>query len=388
MKMERIYLDNAATTPMDPRVVEAMMPYLTRTFGNASGLHTYGTEAKYAIENCRVKMSWFLNTSAEEIIFTSGGTESNNLALKGVAFANKGKGNHIIVSSIEHDCVLNACRWLETQDFYVTYLPVDNYGKIEVGTLEKFIGHKTILVSVMHANNEIGTLQDIEAIGKICRDHDVYFHTDACQSFGKVMIDVQKMNIDLLTLNSHKIYGPKGVGALFIRDGVKITPLLHGGGQEYGMRSSTENIAGIVGFTTAAEICMKNLEAESNRLTQMRDKLINSILENVENSYLNGHPIDRLPNNINIGIRGMEGETIRLLLLLDEEGIAVSAGSACSNNDKTASASHVLQAIGLNQFEAKGSVRISLGRFNTEEEVDTFLEIFAKSIKKLNPIFS
>jgi cysteine desulfurase len=388
MKMERIYLDNAATTPIDPRVVEAMMPYLTRTFGNASSLHTYGTEAKYAIENCRVKIAWFLNASAEEIIFTSSGTESNNLALKGVAFANKKKGNHIIVSSIEHDCVLNACRWLETQGFYVTYLPVDNYGRIDIGTLVKYISPKTILVSVMHANNEIGTLQDIEAIGKVCRGHDVYFHTDACQSFGKVMIDVQKMNIDLLTLNSHKIYGPKGVGALYIRDGVKITPLLHGGGQEYGMRSSTENIAGIVGFSTAAEFCMKNLEAESMRLAQMRNKLINSILEHVENAYLNGHPTDRLPNNINIGIGGMEGETIRLLLLLDEEGIAVSAGSACSNNDKTASASHVLQAIGLNQFEARGSVRISLGRFNTEEEIDTFINVFTKSIAKLNPIFS
>lgn len=385
--MERIYLDNAATTPLDPRVAEAMMPYLTRTFGNASSLHTYGTEAKYAVENCRVKIARFLNANAEELIFTSSGTESNNLAIKGIAFANRCKGNHIIVSSIEHDCILNACRWLETQGFYVTYLPVDNYGKIDNGTLEKFIGPKTILVSVMHANNEIGTLQDIEEIGKICHERNVYFHTDACQSFGKVLIDVQKMNIDLLTLNSHKIYGPKGVGALYIKKGVNITPLLHGGGQEFDVRSSTENVAGIMGLMIAGELCMKNFETESKRLSNMRDKLISSILENIENSYLNGHPTDRLPNNINIGIGGMEGETIRLLLLLDEEGIAVSAGSACSSNDKTASASHVLQAIGKNQFEARGSVRISLGRFNTEEEINMFLKTFTKSIKKLNPIF-
>jgi len=384
---KKIYFDNAATTPMDSRVLEAMLPFLKENYGNASSLHSFGMVAKDAIENCRQKMAGFLNVSSDELIFTSSGTESNNLALKGVAFANRGKGNHIIVSSIEHDCILNACKWLETQGFYVTYLPVDKYGSINVDVLKKYIGPKTLLVSVMHANNEIGTLQPLEEIGKVCREQNVYFHSDACQSFGKVPLDVRKMNLDLLTLNSHKIYGPKGVGVLFIKDGVKITPLLHGGGQEYGMRSSTENIAGIVGFVKAAELCLGDLENECKRLSALRDKLIKTILNNIENAYLNGHTTQRLPNNINIGIGGMEGETIRLLLLLDEEGIAVSAGSACSNNDKTASASHVLQAIGLNPFEARGSVRISLGRFSTEEEIDRFLEIFMSSIKKLNPIF-
>lgn len=387
MYEKKIYLDNAATTQLDSRVLEAMMPYLTDFFGNASSLHSFGTMAKDAIENCREKMAGFLKVSSDEIIFTSGGTESNNLALKGVAYANRSKGNHIIVSSIEHKCILNTCKWLETQGFYVTYLPVDKYGSIDVEVLKKYIGPKTLLVSVMHANNEIGTLQPLEEIGKICRERNVYFHSDACASFGKVPINVQKMNLDLLALNSHKIYGPKGIGALFIRDGVKITPLLHGGGQEYGMRSSTENTAGIVGFVKAAELCMDGMEDESKRLSGLRDKLIQAFLNNIENAYLNGHPTDRLPNNINIGIGGMEGETIRLVLLLDEEGIAISAGSACSNNDKTASTSHVLQAIGLNQFEARGSIRISLGRFNTETDIDKFMEVFQQTIKAIESNF-
>jgi cysteine desulfurase len=386
--MKRIYFDNAATTPVDPMVVEAMMPYLTQKFGNASSLHTFGTESKNILDACREKFASFLKVSSDEIIFTSSGTESNNLAVKGIAFANRSKGNHIIVSSIEHDCVLNACKWLETQGFYVTYLPVDENGSVEIETLKKYISPKTILVSVMHANNEIGTVQPLEAIGRLCKERGIYFHSDACQSFGKIPIDVHAMNLDLLTLNSHKIYGPKGVGALYVKKGVNITPWLHGGGQEFGLRSSTENIAGIVGFVKAAEICIQELAEESKRLVLMRDAMIKSILENIENSYLNGHPTHRLPNNINIGISGLEGETIRLLLLLDEEGIAVSAGSACSSNDKTASASHVLQAIGRNQFEARGSVRISLGRFNTENEIGKFTEIFKEKIAQLKPIFS
>jgi cysteine desulfurase len=386
--MKRIYFDNAATTPVDPMVVEAMMPYLTQRFGNASSLHTFGTEAKDVLEVSRKKFADLLNVSPDEIIFTSSGTESNNLAIKGIAFENRSKGNHIIVSSIEHDCILNACKWLETQGFYVTYLPVDENGLIEIEQLKKYISPKTILVSVMHANNEIGTVQPLETIGKLCKERGIYFHSDACQSFGKVPIDVQAMNLDLLTLNSHKIYGPKGVGALYVRKGVNIIPWLHGGGQEFGLRSSTENIAGIVGFVKAAEICKHEIIEESKRLELMRDTMIQSILENIENSYINGHPTRRLPNNINIGISGLEGETIRLLLLLDEEGIAVSAGSACSSNDKTASASHVLQAIGRNQFEARGSVRISLGRFNTESEIEKFVKVFKEKISQLNPIFS
>ncbi|NOU18391.1 MAG: cysteine desulfurase [Bacteroidales bacterium] len=386
--MERIYFDNAATTPLDPIVLNEMKPYLTNSFGNASSLHRFGTESKVVLEKCRKQIANYLNASDDEFVFTSSGTESNNMAIKGIAFANRGKGNHIITSAIEHDCVLNACKWLETQGFYITYLSVDSNGVIDIEQLRKFINPKTILVSVMHGNNEIGTLQNLEQIGMICREKGVYFHSDACQSFGKVPIDVQRMNLDLLTINSHKIYGPKGVGGLFIRKGVKITPWLHGGGQEFGIRSSTENIAGIVGFTKAVELCMTNFSKEIEALTRQRDKLMDAILSNVENAYLNGHPTQRIPNNINICIRGLEGEAIRLLLTLDELGIAVSAGSACSSNDKSNNASHVLRAIGLNPFEARGSIRISLGRFNTDEEIDYFINAFEQSILKLNPIFS
>jgi len=383
-----VYFDNAATTPLDPIVLDAMMPYLTNKYGNASSLHSVGTSSKEVLENCRGQIAGYINANPDELVFTSSGTESNNLAIKGIAFANRTKGNHIIVSSIEHDCVLNACKWLETQGFYITYLPVNSDGFVSIDEMKKHINPKTILVSMMHGNNEIGTIQNLEEIGKICREQGILFHSDACQSFGKVPVDVQRMNLDLLTINSHKIYGPKGVGGLFIRKGIKITPWLHGGGQEFGIRSSTENIAGIVGFAKAAELCITNFNKEIPRLTQLRDKTIAAILDNIDGAYLNGHPTKRLANNINICIQGLEGETIRLLLLLDEAGIAVSAGSACSSNDKTASASHVLQAIGLNQFEARGSIRISLGRFNTEADVDTFIDALKQSILKLNPIFS
>jgi cysteine desulfurase len=387
MMKSRIYLDNAATTPMDPFVLDAMMPFLSGKFGNASSLHSFGTESKDSLEKFRKIFATLIGVNAEEVIFTSSGTESNNLAIKGIAFANRNKGNHIIVSSIEHDCILNACKWLETQGFFITYLPVDENGLVNPEDVKKFISPKTILVSVMHANNEIGTIQPLEEIGKICKERNIYFHSDACQSFGKVKIDFGKMNLDMLTLNSHKIYGPKGVGALIVKKGVNITPWLHGGGQESGMRSSTENIAGIAGFVKAAELCIQDLKKESEKLTKLRDKIIKEILFNIENAYLNGHPLQRLPNNVNIGISGMEGETIRLLLLLDEEGIAVSAGSACSNNDMSKGASHVLQALGRDQFEARGSIRISLGRFNTEKEADIFIQVLKKTLKKLTPIF-
>lgn len=382
----KIYFDNAATTPLDPAVLDVIIPYFTKSYGNPSSLHSFGTDTKDTLEKCRNKFAGFIGATGDEVVFTSSGTESNNFALKGIAFANRKKGNHIIVSSIEHDCILESCKWLEVQGFFITYLPVNSFGQIEIETLRKHISPKTILVSVMHANNEIGTIQNIEEIGKICCEKNIYFHSDACQSFGKVPIDVNKMHIDILTLNSHKIYGPKGIGALYIKNGVKITPLLHGGGQEKGFRSSTENLVGIVGFVKAAELCVINFEIERKRILKLRDKLINNILNSIEGSYLNGHPSYRLYNNINIGIKGLEGETIRLLLLLDEEGIAVSAGSACSSN-KTNSASHVLMAIGKNQFEARGSIRISLGRFNTETEIDEFISVFKQCVMKLNPIF-
>ena len=383
----RIYLDNASTTQIDKRVLDEMMPYLTESYGNASSLHYLGTSAKQAINKARHTISKYINAKPEEIVFTSSGTEANNMALKGIAFANRAKGNHIIVSSIEHDCVLNTCRWLETQGFFVTYLPVDKMGFIDLDSLDKCINKKTILVSVMHANNEIGTINPIEKIGLICKEKNVYFHTDACQSFGKIPIDVIKDNIDLLTINSHKIYGPKGAAALFIKDKTTIQPILHGGGQENNMRSSTENIPAIVGFAKAAEISFIDFDNETNHLIQLRNKVIKRLGEEVEGIYFNGDLLQRLPNNINFCISGLEGEGIRLLLLMDEEGIALSAGSACSNNSG-GNPSHVLQAIGLNQFEARGSVRISFGRFNTNEEIDLFLNILINNIKKLNSIFS
>ena len=385
---QKIYLDNAATTQVDERVVLSMLPYHSEEYGNASSLHSYGTHAKEILDRSRRKLASFIGAEPDEIVFTSGGTESNNLALKGIAFANRSKGNHIIVSTIEHDCVLNVCKWLETQGFYITYLPVDNTGVVDVNELKKFINPKTILVSVMHANNEIGTLETIEEIGQICKSFNVPFHSDACQSFGKIPIDVNESGLSLLSLNSHKIYGPKGVGALYVRKGLNLVPLLHGGGQEGGLRSTTENLPGIVGFANAAELCIEGIKTESNRLLGLREKLTDFLFETFENVYVNGAQENKLPGLINFSLHGLEGETIRLLLLLDEKGIAVSAGSACSSNDKTNNASHVLQAIGLNQFEARGGIRVSFGRYSTEEDLERFKIALTESINSLTSIFS
>ena len=385
---QKIYFDNAATTQVDERVVLSMLPYHSEEYGNASSLHSYGTHAKEILDRSRRKLASFIGAEPDEIVFTSGGTESNNLALKGIAFANRSKGNHIIVSTVEHDCVLNVCKWLETQGFYITYLPVDNTGVVAVNELKKFINPKTILVSVMHANNEIGTLEPIEEIGQICKSFNVPFHSDACQSFGKIPIDVNKSGLSLLSLNSHKIYGPKGVGVLYVRKGLNIVPLLHGGGQEGGLRSTTENLPGIVGFVNAAELCIEGIKTESNKLLRLREKLTDFLFETFENVYINGAQENKLPGLINFSFHGLEGETIRLLLLLDEKGIAVSAGSACSSNDKTNNASHVLQAIGLNQFEARGGIRVSFGRYSTEEDLERFKIALTESINSLTSIFS
>jgi cysteine desulfurase len=386
--MDAIYFDNGASTKVDPRVVEQMLPYFGNCFGNASSLHSYGRDAKCAMDKARATIATSINANPEEIIFTSGGTESNNLAIKGVAFANKEKGRHIIVSSIEHDCILNSCKWLETQGFDVTYLQVDNTGLVNVADFESTIRKDTILASVMHANNEIGTIEPIEEIGKICREHDIYFHTDACQSFGKVPIDARKHSIDLMTINAHKIYGPKGIGALFVREGTKILPWQHGGGHEYGMRSSTENIPGIVGFAKAVELCHTELDAEAKRQACLRDKIIDNITEEINTTYLNGHRTKRLPNNVNFGFHGFEGEAIKIMLQLDESGIAVSTGSACSSNQPDSTPSHVLVAIGLNPVEARGALRITLGRYNTEEEVDYFIETLPNVVGSLRSISS
>jgi cysteine desulfurase len=384
----KIYLDNAATTPLDRRVLDEMNMYFRDYFGNPSSIHSFGTMAKEAINSLREKLAGFINAQPDEIIFTSGGTEANNLALKGIAFANRHRGNHIIVSSVEHDCILNTCSWLECQGFYITYLSVSSQGLVDLNKLVRFINPRTILVSVMHVNNEIGTIQQIKEIGKICSDNKVYFHTDACQSFGKIPVDVKEYYISLMSLNAHKIYGPKGIGCLYIRKDVNIAPLFHGGGQEFGLRSTTENIAGIAGFVKASELCMSEMITESSRILNLRNYMIKELQGRFEGFYLNGSKEHRIYNNINFGIRGLEGETIRLLLLLDEKGIAVSAGSACSNNDTTKSASHVLQAIGKDQFEARGAIRIGLGRFNTQDDIICFLETFTNEINKLKSIFN
>ncbi len=382
-----IYFDNAATTQTDQRVIDVMLPYFNHIYGNPSSLHSFGTLAKETIEKARTEIATTIGANANEIYFTSGGTESNNFALKGIAFGNLRKGNHIIVSAIEHDCVLNTCKWLEEQGFFVTYIPVDRYGLVDLEILEKAINSKTILVSIMHANNEIGTIEPVNEVGMICHKAGVYFHSDACQSFGKIPIDVNTSNIDLLTINSHKIYGPKGIGALYIRKGTNIAPLLHGGGQESGIRSSTENIPGIVGFAKAASICYQNMNQENARLLLLQNSLKDFLFEHFDNVYINGHNINRLPGHLNFSFHGLEGETIRLLFLLDEMGIAVSAGSACSSNYGNP-ASHVLQAIGLNPFEARGAIRLSFGRFNTDDEITLFKQAITKTINVLNPIFS
>jgi len=374
-------MDYAATTPVDPKVLKVMLPYFSKKFGNTMSLHSFGREVKIVVEDAREYVANLMNAKPNEIIFTGSATESNNFALKGIAFANKDKGKHIIVSKVEHHCVLESAHWLEKNGFEVTYLPVDKYGLIDLAQLENAIRKDTILVSIMHANNEIGTIEPIKEIGKICRENEIYFHTDAAQTYGKISIDVKKMNIDLLTASSHKMYGPKGAACLFIREGVKIEPLLHGGGHEFGLRSSTLNVPAIVGFGEAAKICKKEMKKEEKKLTKLRDRLIKNVLK-IENSHLNGHPKKRLPNNANFWFAFIEGES--LIMQLDMKGIAASTGSACSTENLEPS--HVLLAIGLKPWEAHGSLRLSLGRWSTKEEVDYVLEVLPEAVENLRKI--
>jgi cysteine desulfurase len=376
--MKRIYLDHAATTPVDKVVLEAMQPYFNIRYGNASSLHSYGMEAKEALEASRATVAKAVNASPEEIIFTSGGTESDNLALQGAAWANREKGKHIITSRIEHHAVLHTCQHLEKTGFEVTYINVDKTGLVDPNDVEKNIRKDTILISIMHANNEIGTIQPIKEIGALARKNGVLFHTDAVQSYCKIPLDVKDMNIDLLSISSHKLHGPKGSGALYLRRGVKLQPLLHGGGHERNLRSGTENIPGIVGLAKATEIAQKDMKPEAERETKMRDRLIKNILT-LPDSWLNGHPTQRLPNNVNASFRYIEGESI--LLMLDEKGIAASTGSACSSKNLTPS--HVLIAIGLKPEEAHGSLRLTLGKQNTEEDIDYALEAIPEVVNKL-----
>ncbi|MFA5772611.1 MAG: cysteine desulfurase NifS [Thermoplasmata archaeon] len=377
--MHRIYMDHAATTAADPDVITAMLPYFRESFGNASSLHTLGQEAKKALENAREEVATLIGAKNDEMIFTAGGTESDNIAIQGVAHRNRKKGGHIITTKIEHPAVLNTCKHLEAQGFKVTYLPVDKDGLISAKDVESAIKEDTILITIMHANNEIGTIEPIEEIGKIAKKHSVPFHTDAVQSVGKIPVNVDKTNLDMLSISSHKIYGPKGVGALYIRNGVKLEPLVHGGGHEKGMRSSTENIPGIVGFGKACSLAKEKLETEMQRLTKLRDTLIDNILHNVEESYLDGHRTKRLPNNVNLRFSAIEGES--LVLSLDAKGIAASTGSACSS--KKLEPSHVLMAIGLNEVEAHGSLRLTLGRWNTKEEVEYVCGVLPEVVGRL-----
>lgn len=383
--MNNIYLDNAATTKIDKRVADIMSNSYSNLYANASSMHSDGVTAKDLLNNARAQLAKYAGCFSDEIIFTSGGTEANNMALKGIAFANRQKGKHIIVSVIEHDCILITCKWLQSEGFTISYLPVSENGIVDADVLKKLIRKDTILVSVMHVNNEIGTIQPIDEIAAICKLNNIYFHTDACQSFGKIPVNME--NINLMTINSHKIYGPKGVGALIVKRATDITPLLHGGGQEMGLRSSTENLPAILGFVKAAELCMEEMDTENNRMSNLQQKLINTLKNNIDGIYFNGDLKQRLPHNLNFCISGLEGESMRLLLLLDDEGIAVSSGSACSSNSGD-SASHVLGALGLNPFEARGSIRISMGRFTTENEIDIFTSSLLKNINNLNSIFS
>ena len=377
--MKRIYLDYAATTPTDPEVVKAMLPYFTEDFGNPSSIYSYGQEAKGAVEEARVKVADLISARDEEIVFTSGGTEADNFALKGVAFANESKGNHIITSSIEHHAVIQTCKFLAGRGFLVTYLPVDEYGMVDPGEVKNAITDKTILISIMHANNEVGTMEPMTEIGRIAREAGVYFHTDAVQTVGHIPVDVNELGVDLLSMSAHKLYGPKGVGALYVRKGTKLTPFMHGGEQERRRRASTENVPGIVGFGRAAELARQEVSQEAQRLTNLRDQLIKSLLEQIDHTRLNGHPLKRLPNNINVSVDYVEGESI--LLNLDLEGICASTGSACSSS--TLEPSHVLLAMGLPPEQAHGSLRFTLGKRTTEEDMRRVLEVLPRVVAKL-----
>ena len=377
--MQRIYLDYAATTPTDPTVVQAMLPYFHDAFGNPSAIYSYGQEAKNALEEARGKVARLIGARDEEIIFTSGGTEADNFALKGAAYANQKKGNHIITSAIEHHAVLESCKFLGKMGYKITYLPVDKYGLVDPDSVKKAITDKTILISVMHANNEIGTIQPISEIGKIAKEAGILFHSDAVQTAGHIPVNVNELGVDLLSMSGHKLYGPKGVGVLYTRKGSKLTPFMHGGGQERGRRASTENVPGIVGLGQAAELAGQDLEGEAQRLIGLRDKLISGIVQKVDRTHLNGHPVKRLPNNVNISVEFVEGEY--MCLNMDIVGICASTGSACSSG--SLEASHVLLAIGLEHVQAHGSLRFTLGKWTTEEEVEKVLEILPRIIGKL-----
>jgi cysteine desulfurase len=381
--MKRIYMDHAATTSTDIEVVKAMEAYFSLKYGNPNSIHSFGQEAREAVEEAREKVAHLIGANNSEIVFTAGGTEADNYAIKGIAWANQKKGNHIITSKIEHHAVLHSCQFLEKQGFKVTYLPVDKYGLIDPEDVKRAITNKTILVTIMHANNEIGTIEPIKETSKIVKKAGIYFHTDSVQTTGHIPIDVNDLGVDMLSMSGHKVYGPNGVGALYLRKGTKIITLIDGGAQEKNRRAGTENVTGIVGLGKATELAEKRLvKGAEDRVVKLRDKLIKGIMNKIGNVRLNGHPINRLPGNANFCFEFIEGES--MLLSLDMEGVAASSGSACTSG--SLKASHVLLAIGLPPEIAHGSLRLTLGKDNTEEEVDYMIGILPGIIEKLRAL--
>lgn len=377
--MNKIYLDNAATTPVRKEVVEAMLPYFTESFGNPSSVYQIAQMNKKALDESRETIAKYIGAQTNEIFFTSGGSEADNWAIKGIAEAHKSKGNHIITTKIEHHAVLHTCEYLEKQGYEVTYLDVDENGLVSPEAVEAAIKDTTILISIMYANNEIGTIMPIKEIGAVAKAHKIPFHTDAVQAVGQVRIDVKDQNIDLLSLSGHKINGPKGMGVLYIRRGLKLENLIHGGGQERGRRAGTENVPGIVGLAKAIELTYVDFDAKVEKMTKLRDKLIKGLLESIPYCKLNGHPTKRLANNANIGVEYVEGES--LLLLLDMNGIAASSGSACTSG--SLDPSHVLLALGIPHEKAHGSIRFTLGTQTTEEEIDVVLEKMPAIVQRM-----
>jgi len=375
-------MDHSATTPVAPEVLEAMLPYFRERFGNPSSLHSFGLEARTALEESREKVARLLGADPEEIIFTSGGTESDNLALKGIAYKNRSEGRHIVTTAIEHPAVLEVSRELERQGFQVTYVAVDHDGLVDLSALEGALRKDTILISVMHANNEVGTIQPLEKIGQMAEERDIYFHTDAVQTAGKIPVKVKDLGTDLLSLSAHKLYGPKGIGALYVRKGSRIQSITEGGGHERGMRSGTENVAGIVGLGRAADLAREIMHEEMERLTRLRDSLAELVLGRVEKAWINGSMTRRLPSNLNFGFEYVEGES--LLLYLDSKGIAVSTGSACSSHKLEPS--HVLLALGLKPEQCHGSLRITMGRSNSKDDVDYVAECIAEAVERFRGI--
>lgn len=382
--MRKVYLDYAATTPMHPDVFDAMQSFFTEHYGNPSSLHSIGQYAEDAVEKARVKVAKAMGAEPAEIIFTSGGTESDNAAIKGVAYALQSKGKHIITSRIEHHAVLETCQFLEKQGFEITYLEVDKYGIVDPDDVKRAMTDKTILVTIMHANNEIGAIEPIEELGVLCQSKDVYLHTDAVQSFGSLDTDVNKLGVDLLSISAHKFYGPKGVGVLYLRKGTRILPLLHGGGQENHKRASTHNVPGIVGLGMAVELAIAEREERVKRYVKLRDRTI-KIFEDIDDTWLNGHPKNRLPNNCHVIVRYVEGES--MLLKLDSVGIEVATGSACSSG--SLEPSHVLLSIGISHEDSHGSLRLTVGRLTTDQDIDYTAEQLPRVIeglRKMSPM--